>query len=95
MIRIFLILFLALLISCGGEKRNTGADKAYALLEEVWKYKSLSIDVHNGFKYLILKVFLHFGHVAHAFFGETLELCYVDITTIHCQSGVFWQMHLF
>lgn len=40
MIRIFLILFLALLISCGGEKKNTGADKAYALLEEVWNYNS-------------------------------------------------------
>ena len=42
-------------------------------------HKSLCIDVHNGFKCLIIKAFLHLGHVAHAFFGETLELCYVDI----------------
>ena len=58
------------------------------------RHQSLRVDVSNGFKFLVLKVFLHFGHVAHAFFGKTLELCDVDVTTIHRQSGVFWQMHL-
>ena len=58
------------------------------------RHQSLRVDVSNGLKYLVLKVFLHFGHVAHAFFGKTLELCDVDVTTIHRQSGVLCQMHL-
>lgn len=40
MIQLMFVLFLALLISCGEERRNTETDKAYALLEEVWDNNS-------------------------------------------------------
>ena len=59
------------------------------------RHQSLRVDVSNGFKFLVLKVFLHFGHVANALFCKALELCDIDISTIHRQSGVFGQMHLF
>ncbi|MGM9710012.1 MAG: hypothetical protein ACI3ZB_10500, partial [Prevotella sp.] len=40
MIQLMFVLFLALLISCCEERRNTETDKAYALLEEVWDNNS-------------------------------------------------------
>lgn len=40
MIQLMFVLFLALLISCGEERRNTETDKAYALLEKVWDNNS-------------------------------------------------------
>ena len=38
-------------------------------------YKTIRIDVSDGFQNLIIEILLHFCDVSHSFFCETLELC--------------------
>lgn len=55
-------------------------------------YKSLRVNIGNRLKYLIFEVLLHFGDIAHSFFGKPLELGNINISPIHCQCGILWEM---
>ena len=46
--------------------------------------QTIGIYVCNRLKNLLLEVFLHLCHIAHAFIREPLELGIVDVRPVHC-----------
>ena len=55
-------------------------------------YKTIRIDVSDGFQNLIIEILLHFCDVSHSFFCETLELRNIHISSIHSQRGILGRM---